>query len=66
MSESRLRTALEEIIYSDSCPTDLRVTLENVLELDDEINYMDANDFDEYIDSEDFVDNVYELFGVSI
>ena len=63
---SRLEDCLNEIIFSNDCPSDLRSILENVIELDANIHAMDYSDYEEYIQSQDFVDDVYALFGVDI
>lgn len=62
----RLQDCLNEIIYSDDCPAELRSILQNVIELDANINAMDYSDYEEYVQSQDFVDDIYALFGVDI
>lgn len=63
---SRLEDCLNEVIYSDDCPAELRSILQNVIELDANINAMDYSDYEEYVQSQDFVDDIYALFGVDI
>ena len=64
--EDRLTQCLNEIIYSDDCPSKLRNILDNVIELSNIANTGDAIDFEDYIQSEDFANDVYEFFGVDI
>lgn len=64
--ESRLTQCLNEIIYADDCPADLRSVLANVVELEDVVSAFDVNDFEEFIASNDFTTTVYELFGVEL
>ena len=64
--EDRLTQCLNEVMFSSDCPADLRSILDNVLELSNYINYIDVNDFEDYLKSEEFADDIYELFGVDI
>ena len=64
--ESRLAECLNEVIYADKCPSKLRGILQNVLELDEEISQFDVNDFEEFLESDEFSALIYELFGVDI
>ena len=64
--EDRLTQCLNEIIYSGNCPSDLRYILDNVIELNNIVNSMDVNDFEEYIQSEQFVEDVFELLEVDL
>ena len=64
--EDRLTQCLNEIMYSGDCPATLRQVLDSVNILNEEISAFDVNDFEEYIQSSDFSDRVYELFGVDL
>jgi len=64
--EDRLTQCLNEIMYSDTCPSDLRSIFQNILDLNEEISAMDASDFENYFNSNDFVEDMYSLFGVDI
>lgn len=64
--EDRLTQCLNEIIYADDCPSELRQVLANVLILNEDISAYDATGFEEYFESSDFSDSVYELFGVDL
>lgn len=64
--EDRLTQCLHEIMYCDECSSELRQILDNVLELSDKISYFDATDFDDYLLSDEFADDAYELFGVNL
>lgn len=64
--EDRLTQCLNEIIYSDDCPSSLREILSNVIELSEYAYSRDASDFDEYIQSDEFAEDVYSLFGVDL
>lgn len=67
MSEQgRLAQILSEIINAKDCPYDLRDILNKVKELDSDISYMDASDFDEWFESQDFADRMFEDFGVTV
>ena len=66
-SDTRLTYTLQEIIYSEDCPSDLRSTLDNVLELNKKVcDEMDYSEWEQYILSDEFRDDVYEMFGFDI
>ena len=64
--ESRLIECLNEIMYAEDCSSSLRQILDNVKELDDLVSAYDASGFDEFIQSEEFADFVFEHFGVAL
>ena len=64
--EDRLKQCLVEVMFSNDCRASLRQTLEQVIELNEKISYMDVNDFEDYFNSEEFADDIYELFEVDI
>ena len=64
--KDRLEQCLVEVMFSNDCRANLRQTLEQVLELNEKISYMNVNDFEDYFNSEEFTDDIYELFGVDI
>jgi len=64
--DDRLQQCLEEITSSSNCTAKVRQILESVNELSDIIYSMDANDFEEYIESDDFVEDVSNLFDIDI
>ena len=65
--EDRLIQCLNEIINSDASAGVVRDILGSVIELSHIVSdYRDVNDFENYINSEDFVEDVYDLFDVDI
>ena len=61
MEGNRLSEALKVVIASTKDAT-LKRILERVMILDDELNYMDWNDWQNYRNSEDFECDIKEWF----